>query len=418
MNARMVLVAGLGLAALFLGSGCRGSDPSSGQGSSGEGKPVYVTAVHPEVGGVERTVTRPGSVHAFHFADLYAKVSGYLQHQSIDIGYEARANELLADIYAPELEKDVARETAALSKAHAQVTAAESHQAAADADLKEARQKVDQQKAQLASSSAMVSLRDAQYVRIKALAQGMAIAQELADEQLQAKLSAEADERAARVAVTTAEAAVTASEAKLAAAKADVVDAQASVRVAEAALARTKVLEEYTHLRAPFAGVITHRTYHNGDFIEDAASTRKKPVYRIARTDLMRVIVDVPDPDVPYTRKGRRAEVRIDSLRGKVFPGVVARTAGAEDYTNRAMRTEVDLPNPDGILSDGMFGEVTLFLGKSADGLSIPSECFAGPEKKGKRPVFVVRDGIARRIDVQVGLDDGIRAEVLSGLTA
>ena len=217
--------------------------------------------------------------------------------------------------------------------------------------------------------------------------------------------------------MTTAEAAVTAAKAKVAAAGADVTNARAAVNVAQAALARAKVMEKYTYVRAPFAGVVTHRTYHEGDFIEGADSNRKQPVLRVARTDKMRVIVDVPDPDVPYTRKGTRSEVRVDSLPGKVFPGVVARTAGAEDYATRTMRTEVDLPNPDGALADGMFGEVTLFLGKTAHGLSIPSECFAGVGKDDRRPVFVVRDGKAHRVEVRVGLDDGARAEVLSGLT-
>lgn len=418
MSGRAILVWALGVAALFAAAGCRPGTPAAGPGSPGEADPVPVTVVYPEVGGVERTVARPGSVHAFQFADLYAKVAGYLRDQTVDIGYQVKAGELLARVYAPELEKDVAREAADLAKSRAQVAAAEGHQAAAEADLKEARQKVEQRKAELTSAAATVALRDAQYVRIKGLAEAKALTQELADEQLQAKLAAEAAERSSRVAVTTAEAAVAAAEAKVAAARADVAHARAAVNVAEAALARAKVMEEYTHIRAPFAGVVTHRTYHEGDFIEDAGSVRKQPVHRIARTDKMRVIVDVPDPDVPYTRKGIRAEVRVDSLPGRVFPGTVARTAGAEDYTSRTMRTEVDLPNPDGALADGMYGQVTLFLGKTAHGLSIPSECLAGGAgKDGKRPVFVVRDGKARLVEVGVGLEDGVRAEVLSGLT-
>lgn len=418
MTGRSAAVCGLGVAIVLLGTACtRQKDRDPAPATPGGAAPTRVTVVRPGRGGVERTVTRPGTVHAFQYADLYAKVAGYLRNQKVDIGSTVKEGEVLADVYAPELEQDVARADADLSKARAQVAASEAHRRSAEAAVKEAQQKVEQQKTLVASSVATVALRKAEYTRMQGLAKDKAIEQELVDEKLQAKLSAEAEERASRVAVTTAESAVTAAEAKLAAARADVENARAAVKVAEAALTRARVVEEYTHIRAPFGSVVTRRTYHNGDFIENAANTRQQPVLRVARTDKMRVIVDVPDPDVPYTRPGTRAEVRIDSLPGTLFPGAVARTAGAEDYTTRTMRTEVDLSNPDGTLADGMFGRVTLFLGKTATGLSLPSECFAGPGKDGKRPVFVVRDGAAHRIEVPVGLDDGARAEVLSGLT-
>jgi multidrug efflux pump subunit AcrA (membrane-fusion protein) len=80
------------------------------------------------------------------------------------------------------------------------------------------------------------------------------------------------------------------------------------------------------------------------------------------------------------------------------------------------MRTEIDLPNPKDLLAIGMFGSVTIYLGKTRTGLTIPSAALVGDEKDGQRSVYVVKGGKAHRVTVRVGLDDGIRAEVLSGL--
>ena len=69
----------------------------------------------------------------------------------------------------------------------------------------------------------------------------------------------------------------------------------------------------------------------------------------------MRVIVQVPDLDVPYVNVGDRATIEIDALPGKSFVGTVARMANAEDPRQKTMRVEVDLPNSDGLWAKGMY---------------------------------------------------------------
>ena len=54
-------------------------------------RPIHVEVVHPQKGGIVRTSTQPGSVHWFEAAELYAKISGYLKEQSVDIGDRGEA---------------------------------------------------------------------------------------------------------------------------------------------------------------------------------------------------------------------------------------------------------------------------------------------------------------------------------------
>ena len=94
----------------------------------------------------------------------------------------------------------------------------------------------------------------------------------------------------------------------------------------------------------------------------------------MARTDLMRVIIYVPDRDTPLLDRGDPAVVRIDALGGEEFKGKVARFSEFELPTNRTMRTEVDLPNPTGRLRMGMYGPVSILLEPPTDFLTIPSK--------------------------------------------
>jgi multidrug efflux pump subunit AcrA (membrane-fusion protein) len=80
------------------------------------------------------------------------------------------------------------------------------------------------------------------------------------------------------------------------------------------------------------------------------------------------------------------------------------------------MRVEVDLPNSDGLLVDGMYGRATIELQPPGDRLTIPTACVVGTDEHGKAAVFVVRAGIAKRTAVTLGGDDGKSVEVLSGL--
>lgn len=379
-------------------------------------KLVRVQVVCPSQGGVERTVTRPGTVQAYQFAKLYAKVSGYLEDLKVDIGARVEANELLATIAAPELGADVRKAQSDLKKADAQVKVMTAHRAAAQAHLKQAEAKVGQAEADLESAQATLTLRRQEYQRFSSLAKQQAVEKELVDEKLEARRAAEASERSTAKAVVTAKASVTAATADVTRAEADLDDARAQVQVAEAVLSRAQIWQGYTKLRSPYTGVITQRGYHDGDYIQAGSASGQASVLTVARTDKVRVVVWIPDPDVPSVRVGARATLRLTALPGKTFTGAVARTADAEDPRTRTMRTEIDLPNPDGRLKQGMFGRLTIQLGESNHGLTIPSHCLFGPAKEGKRSVRVVRDGKAVQLSVLVGQDDGVRAEILAGL--
>jgi multidrug efflux pump subunit AcrA (membrane-fusion protein) len=81
------------------------------------------------------------------------------------------------------------------------------------------------------------------------------------------------------------------------------------------------------------------------------------------------------------------------------------------------MRAEIDLPNPDGQLVEGMYGRATIVLQPPTDHLTIPSACVVGYTGRGQASVYLIRDDKARRTPVTTGNDDGSSVEILSGLS-
>lgn len=391
--------------------------PETRTASSTAGLP-RVEVVNPAPGGLERTTTQPGSVHPFEFADLYAKVSGYLKTQSVDIGDRVKAGQVLAEIDMPELVKEVERDVAAVSQAKAQVQQMKARIATATADWLAATAAIKQSEADLGKAEANRSFREKQYARIKSLYDLNSVDAKLVDEKEDERDAARSAQRSAEAAVSTAKAQAAASDAKIDQAKADLADAESKVQVEQAVLEKTQVLLQYTKIVSPYNGVITARNFHPGDFIRAADQGAQQPLLSVAKTDVMRVVVQVPDQDVPFTNPGDQAVVEIDALRGMKFNGRVSRLATIEDTHTRTMRTEIDLPNPNGVLRGGMYGRVTIVLEKPTKALTIPASCLVGHSEEGVGWVYVVRKDRTYRTQVKLGADNGLQLEILGGLAA
>ncbi len=102
------------------------------------GRIKQVTVVMPTAGGGSLTTTQPASVHSFGIVDLYAKVSGYLTNQSVDIGDRVKKGQIIAEIDAPEIVSAEQRAAAMLEKAKANVIQMTATIDARQADLKAA----------------------------------------------------------------------------------------------------------------------------------------------------------------------------------------------------------------------------------------------------------------------------------------
>lgn len=200
-----------------------------------------------------------------------------------------------------------------------------------------------------------------------------------------------------------------------------VVDAQIAASRQQAqgsrsALAAAADVAGYTRIVAPFDGVVTERLVDPGALVQNASSNQAaaRGILRVVRDRKLRVMIPVPETDIPYVRNGQPAAISVDAYPRETFPGTVTRFATAVDPRSRTMLTEVDLPNPGGRLRPGMYARVLLTLETHRNALSVPSEAVMGKDED--RFVYTVQDGKAKKTPVRVGVDDSKTAEITEGL--
>jgi RND family efflux transporter MFP subunit len=311
----------------------------------------------------------------------------------------------------------VERHVAAVEQTLARVKQMKARLVSVRADLEAAKAAVTQAEATVRTRAAELRYRDRQLRRMQDLFALKSIDERLVDEKMEQRDAAVEAEQAAKAAVVTTKSQVAAGEAKIVQTEADIVEAEAEVKVAKADLDKAEVLVHFATITAPFEGVITQRSLFPGDFVRAATEGGGiAPLLTVQRTDRMRVIVQVPDRDVPFTDPDDPAVVEIDALPGQKFPAKVSRLAQSEDPATRLMRVEIDLPNPSGKIRNGMYGHVTIILDRS-DEFGVPSSCLVGRAQDGRGTVFVARDGCAHQVPVRIGADDGLKVAILDGLT-
>jgi HlyD family secretion protein len=422
-----VLIAAV-ILAVGLGYWLIGREGATAGESNGQGREkrtgVKVEVIAPKPGGIQRLCTQPGSAEPYAGAALYAKVFGQLKTLTVDIGDRVKKGDLLAEIEIPEFEAQAAKNKAKVDDAKAKLAQTEARKTEAEAEARAADASVKLATILVRAKSAFREYRERQLNRVKDLVAKKAEDQRLQDEQEDYYLSALEAENGAKEKVNAEQERAAAAQAKIGRVAADIDAAKADVEVARAELANSEVWVQYGKIRSPYDGVITQRGYLQGDFIKAGDQNGGVPIVTVASTDVLRVVIPVPDRDAPYVAAGKPAILTFDALPGVIYKTtgdnkvVVSRLAQAEDYQTRLMRVEVDVQNKDGRLKQGMYGRATLILTEGVAGaMQIPTAALATRSDGGNGTVRVVTDGKILTVPVKYGMDNGIDVEILSGLS-
>jgi RND family efflux transporter MFP subunit len=373
---------------------------------------MRVEVVKPARHTVQRSVGEPGQLVAFETTPIHAKIAGYVRSVNTHIGYEIKKGQVLAELYVPELEAEVKQKSAAVEQALAK-------KAQAEAAVKVARAAVTSSEAKLTEVQAGVKRVEAdltrwqqEYRRIEQLFNERAQTGTLLDETRSKLRSSESSRDEVRAHVKSAEAALVESRALLDQARSDVVAAASTVEVAREDARRVEAMLGYTRIEAPYDGVITRRNVDTGHLTRPGSDA--PPLFIAARTDVVTIVVDVPETYAADVDKGDRASVKLQAMKGRTVEGKVTRTGWALDSKTRTIRTEIDIPNPGGKLRPGLYAYATVIVEEHKDVLTIPTTAVL-PEKD-KAFCVVVVDGKAVRKPIETGLSDGTRTEVVSGL--
>ena len=189
---------------------------------------------------------------------------------------------------------------------------------------------------------------------------------------------------------------------------------KAAVQAAEANLQNLTVQQGFQKLIAPFAGVVTRRNTDVGALISGAGGGQE--LFRVARTDILRVYVYVPQAYAAYVTGGAKAFLEFAEFPGEKFDGKVANIAGAMDPATRTLQTEIQVDNKAGRLFPGAYANAHLLLPLKKAPTVIPVNTLLF-RKEGTQVAVVDGSGTVHLKKVVIGQDYGTSMEVTDGVT-
>jgi membrane fusion protein, multidrug efflux system len=184
--------------------------------------------------------------------------------------------------------------------------------------------------------------------------------------------------------------------------------AQAGQAQARAVLNQARTSLEYSRIRAPFNGIVTHKKADSG-----ALASPGMPIFTVEDTRRYRLEVAVNESDVRYARTGEQVAIAIEALGSAELKGNVVQIVPAADSESRAFLVKIELP-ADPRLRSGLFGRAQFSRGKQL-ALLIPRSAVV--ERGQLQGVFVLdQNKFASLRYVTLGKPSGSEIEVLSGL--
>jgi RND family efflux transporter MFP subunit len=190
---------------------------------------------------------------------------------------------------------------------------------------------------------------------------------------------------------------------------------QANLSAADANVRRLEQLEGFKDVYAPFTGVLTRRNVDPGALINAGAQAAGRELFDLARVDPLRVYTSVPQAYAPYIKVGAKTFVTLQEFPGQKFVAAVARTAEAIDTNTRTLLTEVDVPNKDGRLLPGSFGEVHFAVGSNVNKVTVPVNAMLF-RAQGAQVAVVGPDNKVQLRAINIGRDYGTTLEILGGV--
>ena len=298
----------------------------------------------------------------FQDIELHARVSGYLDKIPVDIGDIVKENQIIASLDVPDLHSDLERAEAAIRRC--------------DADVQRLQANFD----------------DTHLISGRMVAADKAKPNLIAQQELDAAAN---KERAAQGALEFA---------------------KEQCKVAQADLAKLKVMEEYSRITAPFAGVVTKRFSDRGALIQAGTSAGSLPLIRLAQSDRLRATFPVSVRYVSRIKVGGAVDIRVPSLN-RTIPGKIARFSRHVDPATRTMSVEVDIPNEDLSIIPGIYGTAVVKTESRQNILSIPDDALARGAASGTTVYVIHDDGKIEERIVETGLECAGRIEIVNGLT-
>ena len=162
-----------------------------------------------------------------------------------------------------------------------------------------------------------------------------------------------------------------------------------------------------TVIRAPFDGVVGSKDISPGDYLKVGG-----PVVEVVVLDPLEIDFQVPERYKSSLTLGQEVSLRVASENEKRFVGTIFFISPTVDMKTRTFLVKAKVANPDRRLNPGMFARVSLVTAVHDQAAVVPWQSVIQTETD--TYIYVLKDGLAHRVDIRLGKVTPQWAEVLS----
>jgi len=166
---------------------------------------------------------------------------------------------------------------------------------------------------------------------------------------------------------------------------------------------------DYSNIRATISGVVSSREVKTGENLNPG-----QVAFRITETSELVAYLQIPQAELAKFAAGDKATVKVASMPDNNFEATIIRISPTIDARNGTFRATAAIDNGDGYLAPGMFGRFMISYEKHSNALVIPANALLDEDEE--TTVYVVQDDEVVRRNVEVGIEEDGRVEILSGL--
>lgn len=155
-------------------------------------------------------------------------------------------------------------------------------------------------------------------------------------------------------------------------------------------------LEQNTYVKAPFDGVISAKTYEDGELYGG------QPIVVLTQVKKLKALIAVPETYYPMIKEGMKLTVKSEVYPDETFPATIEVVYPTIDAASHTFQCKVVIPNASKKLRGGMYVTTTLGLGKE-NTIVVPYQSVEKLIGSNERYVFINENGYAKRVSVKLG---------------
>lgn len=155
-------------------------------------------------------------------------------------------------------------------------------------------------------------------------------------------------------------------------------------------------LEQNTFVKAPFSGVISAKNYEDGELYGG------QPILQLTRISTLKAYIAVPESYFPIVKAGQKISLFSEIYPDQTFDATIETVYPTIDASTHTFQVKLKIPNGKEILRPGMYVRTEMALGE-AEAVMAPYQAVLKLVGANDRYVFVNNNGVAKRVDVELG---------------